>query len=69
MREVKMSPGMKEMHEAMNRVLGIDPKKPSFMNGLFPIADKTGKEPCGECHLQPGETCDICHARQVGLSE
>lgn len=18
------------------------------------------KEPCGECHLQPNETCDIC---------
>lgn len=18
------------------------------------------EEPCGECHLQPGETCDIC---------
>lgn len=68
MREVKMSPGMKEMHETMNRVLGIDDKKPSFMNGLFPIADK-GKEPCGECHLQPDETCDICHARKAGLSE
>lgn len=21
-----------------------------------------GKEPCGECHLQPDETCDICGA-------
>lgn len=21
------------------------------------------KEPCSECHLQPGETCDICGAR------
>jgi hypothetical protein len=21
-----------------------------------------GGEPCGECHLQPGETCDICGA-------
>jgi hypothetical protein len=20
-------------------------------------------EPCGECHLQPGETCDICGAK------
>jgi hypothetical protein len=23
---------------------------------------KDGGEPCGECHLQPGETCDICGA-------
>lgn len=22
-------------------------------------------EPCGECHLQPGERCDICGARDV----
>jgi hypothetical protein len=21
-----------------------------------------GGEPCGECHLQPGEACDICGA-------
>lgn len=29
---------------------------------LFEIARKEGEEPCGECHLQPGETCDICGA-------
>ena len=23
---------------------------------------KTGGDPCGECHLQAGETCDICGA-------
>ncbi len=23
---------------------------------------KDGGEPCGECHIQPGETCDICGA-------
>jgi hypothetical protein len=22
-----------------------------------------GGEPCGECHLQPGETCDVCGAK------
>lgn len=22
------------------------------------------KEPCGECHLNIGETCDICGAKQ-----
>jgi hypothetical protein len=31
---------------------------------LFAIRDKTGEAPCGECHLQPGETCDICGASQ-----
>jgi hypothetical protein len=25
-------------------------------------ARKDGGEPCGECHIQPGETCDICGA-------
>lgn len=25
---------------------------------------RAGKEPCGECHLQPGERCDVCGARQ-----
>lgn len=30
----------------------------------FPQPDRNrkGKEPCGECHVQPGETCDICGA-------
>lgn len=23
---------------------------------------KDGGEPCSECHIQPGETCDICGA-------
>lgn len=27
-----------------------------------PNRDRKGKEPCGECHIQPGETCDICGA-------
>lgn len=25
---------------------------------------KNGSKPCGECYLQPDETCDICGARQ-----
>jgi hypothetical protein len=25
---------------------------------------RDGKEPCGECHLQVGEVCDICGAVQ-----
>lgn len=69
MRSIPMSPGMKEMHDNMNSILGIEPRKPSFMTALFPIASNSEKEPCDECHLQPGQTCDVCHARQVGLSE
>jgi hypothetical protein len=34
----------------------------------FPApSDRTGKEPCGECRLQPGETCDICNAHQPAV--
>ncbi len=25
-------------------------------------SSRIGKDPCGECHLQPGERCDICGA-------
>lgn len=25
---------------------------------------RAGKPPCGECHLRPGENCDVCSARQ-----
>lgn len=24
------------------------------------------KQPCGECHLKPGEICDVCRAQQAG---
>jgi hypothetical protein len=34
------------------------------MQPLFEISRKDGGEPCGECHLQAGETCDICGARE-----
>lgn len=34
------------------------PAQPSHFK-LKPSADK---QPCGECHLQAGETCDICGA-------
>jgi hypothetical protein len=27
-------------------------------------AEAQRKQPCGECHLQPGERCDICGALQ-----
>lgn len=27
-----------------------------------------GGRPCGECHLQPGETCDVCGAIEPALA-
>lgn len=29
---------------------------------------KDGGEPCGECGIQPGETCDICGAAALSAS-
>lgn len=29
----------------------------------FPTPSRQS-QPCGECHLQPGERCDICGAKQ-----
>ena len=28
------------------------------------IAPRQQQTPCGECHLQPGERCDVCGALQ-----
>jgi hypothetical protein len=30
---------------------------------FIPKDARAGKEPCGECHLNPGERCDICGAK------
>lgn len=30
-----------------------------------PNRNRTGKAPCGECHLQSGEICDICGATHI----
>src|SRR5215510_9443365 len=32
----------------------------------FMRAAERGGEPCGECYLQPDETCDICGPTQTG---
>lgn len=29
----------------------------------IPKDARAGKEPCGECHVSIGETCDICGAK------
>lgn len=34
----------------------------------IPKDARKGKPPCGECHLQPGETCDICGAHQPAIT-
>ena len=34
----------------------------------FPAPQRNdGGQPCGECHIQPGETCDICGASGVAI--
>jgi hypothetical protein len=30
----------------------------------IPIEARLGRPQCGECHLQPGERCDICGAKE-----
>lgn len=38
---------------------------PKRERGEFPKPTrKPGEKPCGECHLQPGETCDVCGAKE-----
>ncbi|SFJ68354.1 hypothetical protein [Methylobacterium brachiatum] len=38
---------------------------PGIRDPLVEITRKPGKEPCGECRIQPGETCDICGAQRT----
>lgn len=30
------------------------------------MAARQQDKPCGECHLQPGERCDVCGAEEAG---
>lgn len=34
----------------------------------IPKDARVGKEPCGECHLHDGETCDICGAKRMTVA-
>lgn len=34
----------------------------------IPKDARMGKPPCGECHVGPGETCDICGAKGPELT-
>lgn len=42
-------------------------RPPAHQDPLMPIAPdaRHGKLPCGECHLKPNETCDICGAERA----
>lgn len=35
----------------------------------IPILSRIGKPPCGECHLRPGETCNICGAHNGDVAK
>lgn len=49
---------------AQASIAALEAEVARLRNPLFPIAAnaRAGKEPCGECHINPGETCDICGA-------
>ena len=49
------------MREDELQVSGVDANAVSFPQPRR----KDGEEPCGECHLQVGETCDICGAKRA----
>jgi hypothetical protein len=42
---------------------------PADTRSLFAISRRDGKEPCGECHIQPDETCNICGAKHEANAE
>lgn len=50
--------------EFLAAILKAMPKRSDPREPLIPIAPdaRVGKPPCGECHLRPGERCDICGA-------
>lgn len=53
-----------EVIAAWNRRALSAPIAPAGPDDAFPTPSrKDGGEPCGECHIQPGETCDICGAQ------
>lgn len=56
--------------ERLDRADGKSGSVPTFLAGQVPDEfpkpqRRDGKEPCGECHLPTGETCDICGASHV----
>lgn len=52
-------------YDAMTCLHDIMGRMQKRSDALWP----TLKEPCGECHLQPNETCDICGAKNRTLKE
>jgi len=41
-----------------------DVRQKLSLHDIKRVCENYRKSPCGECHLQPGETCDICGAIQ-----
>jgi len=44
--------------------LPADVRKKLSLHDIKRVCDNYRKPPCGECHLKPGETCDICGATE-----
>ena len=67
---IRMTPGPDGYRAALVRAgfaWGIETARSREFSGpLVPIApdSRKGKPPCSECHLKPGETCDICGAKE-----
>lgn len=49
------------MHWLRTKICALS--SPDHADAFPQPSRKDGGEPCGECHLQPGETCDICGAK------
>ena len=60
-------PSVFDVLKALDRAGGGGPLQVAIerrpLSEVAPDA-RAGKPPCGECHLRPGETCDICGASQ-----
>ncbi len=57
---IELSRQRDELKAQVERLLAKEGNR--IEKALVPITRKDGGEPCGECRIQPGETCDICGA-------
>ena len=60
------APGDQQLLQLLNRKEKPVSEPPDGMDieagSPFPIPIRQQKTPCGECHLKPGEKCDVCGA-------
>lgn len=52
------------MWTSVRKLEAVDPEDHPLIRAMQGF--EASKEPCGECHLHPGETCDICGAKATG---